>query len=203
MLISGIVALTLTPMLSAKILRVSARESRFHHTVGAALNGVTARYSRTLDRALARPFVVMGGAVVLTIGAVVLFLSLKREFVPPEDRGFFFTFIVAPEGSTVQYTDDYLRQLEAIVHRTKDVNKFAVIGSTASKLGYPWRDSHDWTTQRSAGNQARFTAVLRRPGCCGRATPRLCGFQLPVRSCANAPSRAGARWTPRPRASAF
>src|SRR5687768_11128179 len=60
-LVSGIVALTLTPMLSAKILRVSARESRFHHTVGAALAGITSRYGRTLERALARPFLVVGG----------------------------------------------------------------------------------------------------------------------------------------------
>ena len=76
-LISGVVALTLTPMLSAKILRVSARESRFHHTVGVALNGMTSRYGRLLDRALARPFAVIGGAVALTVGAVVLFLSLS------------------------------------------------------------------------------------------------------------------------------
>ncbi|MEO8578368.1 MAG: efflux RND transporter permease subunit, partial [Gemmatimonadales bacterium] len=50
-LISGIVALTLTPMLSAKILRVSTRESRFHHVVGGVLNGITSRYERTLGRA--------------------------------------------------------------------------------------------------------------------------------------------------------
>ena len=128
-LISGIVALTLTPMLSAKILRVAARESRFHHAVGSFLGGITARYGRTLDRALSRPFLVIGGGAALTASAVILFLSLKREFVPPDDRGFFFTFVVAPEGSTVQYTDDYMRQLEAIVSRTKDVrSSFAVIG---------------------------------------------------------------------------
>jgi multidrug efflux pump len=128
-LISGIVALTLTPMLSAKILRVSARESRFHHAVGQVLHAVTTRYSRTLEWALSRPFVVIGGGAVLTAVAVLLFTSLEREFVPSDDRGFFFTFVVAPEGATVDYTDDYLRQLEEIVHRTEDVrSSFAVIG---------------------------------------------------------------------------
>jgi multidrug efflux pump len=128
-LVSGVVALTLTPMLSAKILRVSARESHFHHVVGAALNGVTSRYGRTLELALKRPLWVIGGGATLTAAAALLFLALKREFVPPDDRGFFFTFVVAPEGATVGYTDDYLRQLEAIVHRTKDVRStFAVIG---------------------------------------------------------------------------
>ncbi len=128
-LVSGFVALTLTPMLSAKILRVSARESRFHHIVGEALKGITSRYGRTLEVALRRPFIVIGGAVGLTALAVGLFLSLKREFVPPDDRGFFFTFIVAPEGSTVAYTDEYMKRIEAIVHSTKGVRgSFAVVG---------------------------------------------------------------------------
>jgi multidrug efflux pump len=128
-LVSGIVALTLTPMLSAKILRVSARESRFTHAVGVVLNGVTRWYERTLGRALSRPFVVIGGGIALTASAVFLFTALEREFVPPDDRGFFFTFVVAPEGATVEYTDGYMQQLEAIVHRTKDIrSSFAVVG---------------------------------------------------------------------------
>src|SRR5687768_16707686 len=128
-LISGLVALTLTPMLSAKILRVTARESRFHHFVGRVLSSVTERYGRTLERALARPFLVIGGGAVLTASAVLLFTALEREFVPPDDRGFFFTFVIAPEGATVEYTDGYMKQLEAIVHKTKDVrSSFAVVG---------------------------------------------------------------------------
>jgi multidrug efflux pump len=128
-IVSGIVALTLTPMLSAKILRVSARESRFHQIIGGTLNGVTARYGRTLERALSRPLLVIAGGAVLTASAVLLFRALEREFVPPDDRGFFFTFVVAPEGATVAYTDDYVRQIEAIVHRTEGVrSSFAVIG---------------------------------------------------------------------------
>jgi len=128
-LVSGIVALTLTPMLSAKILRVTHRESRFHRTVGAVLDGITARYGRTLAWALDRPFVVIGGGAALTVAAVALFFALEREFVPPEDRGFLFTFVVAPEGASVGYTDGYLRQIEAITHRTKDVRStFTVIG---------------------------------------------------------------------------
>ena len=128
-IISGIVALTLTPMLSAKILRVSSRESRFHQIVGHTLGGVTTRYGRLLGRALARPFFVIAGGALLTASAVLLFMSLKREFVPPDDRGFFFSFIIAPEGATVAYTDEYMKQIEAIAHRTKGVRStFGVVG---------------------------------------------------------------------------
>jgi len=128
-LISGIVALTLTPMLSAKILRVTHRESRFEHVVGRALDAVAAIYGRTLGRAVRYPVLVIGGGAILMLTAVGLFRALEREFVPPDDRGFFFTFVVAPEGATVEYTDGYVRQLEEIIHRTADVrSSFAVVG---------------------------------------------------------------------------
>ena len=128
-LISGIVALTLTPMLSAKILRVSHRESRFQQVLGAGLDAVGRLYGRTLGRAVRRPFLVIGAGAALTAAAVLLFANLKREFVPPDDRGFFFTFVIAPEGATLEYTDGYVRQLEEIIHRTADVrSSFAVVG---------------------------------------------------------------------------
>src|SRR5687767_8479245 len=128
-LVSGIVALTLTPMLCAKILRVSARESRFHHVVGVVLGKVTSTYGRTLERALSRPLLVIGGGVLLTASAALLFTRLEREFVPPDDRGFFFTFVVAPEGATVEYTGEYMRQLEAIAIRTEGVRStFSFVG---------------------------------------------------------------------------
>jgi multidrug efflux pump len=128
-LVSGVVALTLTPMLSAKILRVPPRESRFSRAVGAALEALTAWYGRTLGRGLTRPFVVIAGGTLLTASAVLLYRSLEQEFVPPDDRGFYFTFVVAPEGASIGYTDEYLRQVEAITHRTADVrSSFTVIG---------------------------------------------------------------------------
>jgi multidrug efflux pump len=127
--VSGLIALTLTPMMSARILRVQERESRFHHVVGAFLDRVSDRYARTLDRAVRHPWLVIAGGAGLTAAAVGLFTALQQEFVPPDDRGFIFTFVVAPEGSTVEYTDGYLRQLEEIIHRTKDVRStFAVVG---------------------------------------------------------------------------
>jgi multidrug efflux pump len=128
-LISGVVALTLTPMLSAKILRVSKRESAFHRRVHRDLNTITSTYVRMLSASLRRPSFVIAGGVVLTATAVLLYRALEREFVPADDRGFFFTFVVAPEGASVQYTDEYLRQIEAIAHRTEDVrSSFSFVG---------------------------------------------------------------------------
>src|SRR6266498_5788560 len=187
-LISGIVALTLTPMLSAKILHVSARESRFLHAVGVVLKGITTRYGRILERALARPFIVIGGAAALTASAVLLFTTLKREFVPPDDRGFFFTFVVAPEGSTVAYTDHYLRQLEGILHGTKDVrSSFAVIGfGGPPSSGFLGAILTDWD-DRKRSSQDIISEVQPKfffgvPGVFAFAInpPAFGGFQPPV-----------------------
>ncbi|MGH7569146.1 MAG: efflux RND transporter permease subunit, partial [Gemmatimonadales bacterium] len=192
-LISGIVALTLTPMLAAKILRVTpggggARESRFRRVVGAVLTGITTRYGNGLARALQRPLLVIAGGAGLTVAAVALFFALEREFVPPDDRGFIFTFVVAPEGATVHYTDEYLRQLEAIVHRTKDVrSSFAVIGfdgSPSSGVLGPiledW-DARDRSAQDIIGElQPQFFFGV--PGVFAFATnpPAFGGFNPPV-----------------------
>ncbi len=186
-LISGIVALTLTPMLSAKILRVSRRESRFHHIVGASLNAVTVRYRSTLTASLQRPLWVIGGGALLTASAFFLFTNLKREFVPPDDRGFFFTFIIAPEGSTLEYTDGYLKQLEEIVHRTKDIrSSFAVIGfGGGPSSGILGPILEDWDKRKRSAQdvinevQPQFFGV---PGVFAFATnpPAFGGFTPPV-----------------------
>ncbi len=187
-LVSGIVALTLTPMLSAKILRANARETRFHHVVGSFLDGITALYGRTLAKALTRPLVVIAGGGALVASAVLLFNALKREFVPTDDRGFFFTFVVAPEGATVGYTDDYVRRLEAIVHKTNDVrSSFSVIG-----FGGPPNSAFlgtiltDWDERKRSAqdviDEVQPQFFFGVPGVFAFATnpPAFGGFQAPV-----------------------
>jgi multidrug efflux pump len=132
-LISGVVALTLTPMLCAKILKVSHRESGLHGRIGRVLDAVTEGYSWLLERALRLPAAVIAGAVAVTLLAGGVFMTLQREFVPTEDRGFFFVIIIAPEGATVAYTNEYMKQVEAIVHSDSMVRStFAVLGFNGS-----------------------------------------------------------------------
>jgi multidrug efflux pump len=188
-LISGIVALTLTPMVCARILRVTRRESRFHHAVGAVLDATAVWYERTLRWALGRPGLVMAGAAGLTLAAVGLFLVLEREFVPPDDRGFFFTFVVAPEGATVDYTDEYVRQLEEIVHRTPEVrSSFVMIGGfmgppSAAMIGpllHDWDDRDRSAEEIISEVQPQFFFGV--PGVFAFATnpPAFGGFTPPV-----------------------
>ena len=122
--ISGFVALTLTPMLCAKVLRVPQRHGALYRTLENGFNAIASGYSRALRSALRHRWLVVGGVTVLTLGAAIVFRTLKREFVPAEDKGWFLTIIIAPEGSSLAYTDGYQRQAEAVIGKTKDVDSY-------------------------------------------------------------------------------
>ena len=122
--ISGFVALTLTPMLCAKILRVPHRQSRLSDTLEHAITGVTTGYERMLAWVLRRralALTVAGGLVALSM---VVFLKLKREFVPPEDRGQIQIQITGPEGATLAFTDQYQRQVEELLAGIPEIDNY-------------------------------------------------------------------------------
>ncbi len=149
-MISGFVALTLTPMLCARVLRVPARHGVMYRALEGAFEAITRGYTRLLAWAMRHWFVVVGGAVATMAVAVFLFSTLKREFIPSDDQGFFFIIIVAPEGSSLAYTDGYQKQVEAIVQKTADVaNVFSVVnlGSGVSG-GIVFVNLNDWATRK-------------------------------------------------------
>jgi multidrug efflux pump len=146
-IISGFVALTLTPMLCAKILRVPPSHGRMYRILETGFDRLASGYARTLSLALRHRLVIVAGAVFVTLGAVFVFRSLKREFVPPEDRGWFFSFIIAPEGSSLAYTDSYQQQAEAIQAKTKGIESFfsvVNIGDGVSR-GIIFTNLDDWS----------------------------------------------------------
>jgi multidrug efflux pump len=86
-MVSGFIALTLTPMMCSLLLRHETKHSWVYNKVEAFLNGITAAYRRLLKAALhARWVVVAGWVLTLGIGAL-LFTTLKSELSPIEDRG--------------------------------------------------------------------------------------------------------------------
>jgi multidrug efflux pump len=148
--ISGFVALTLTPMLSAKILRVPKQHGSLFQTLERGFTALAERYGRGLRWALAHRGVVLLGALaaILVAGGLYTF-GLKREFIPAEDRGYFITYVIAPEGASLQYTDEYQRRVEEIIGRTKDVEGyFSVIGFRGVNFGVVFTRLTDWSVRK-------------------------------------------------------
>jgi multidrug efflux pump len=143
--ISGFIALTLTPMLCAKILRVSRDHGPVFRTFERGFNALAERYGRALRWALGHRPIVVIGAVFTVILAYGLYRSLDRELVPAEDRGFFFAWVIAPEGASLEYTDEYVRRLEEVLARTKDIDGyFSVVGWQGVNSGIIFVRLTDW-----------------------------------------------------------
>ncbi|MBW8370432.1 MAG: efflux RND transporter permease subunit [Thiobacillus sp.] len=126
-LVSGFVALTLTPMMASRMLRHETRHGAFFNFGERMLNRLNSGYTRGLRRVVRHPLIVAGVFVLVAVAAFGLLKSLKSELAPTEDRGFFIGFMLAPEGSTLQYTDEYARQLEGIYQRVPEVNTAFVV----------------------------------------------------------------------------
>ncbi len=124
-IISAFVALTLTPMMSARILKPHVEGQnwllRFFERV---IGSITRRYERWLDRALRfRLITSMIGLGTVGLGAFFL-TQLETEFLPEEDKGRLLCIVVAPEGSTSEYTDRQLRKMEEIVKSFPEVQSY-------------------------------------------------------------------------------
>ncbi|MGH7519991.1 MAG: efflux RND transporter permease subunit [Gemmatimonadales bacterium] len=135
--ISGFVALTLTPMLCAKILRVSHSHGKWFQMFETGFNALSERYARLLDRALHHRAAVLLGTLGIVAASVVLFVvwnptKLQEELIPDDDRGFFLVVVRGPEGASLDYTDGYVRQVEQIIGKTAGVNGyFTIVGGFA------------------------------------------------------------------------
>jgi multidrug efflux pump len=149
-LVSGFVALTLSPMMCSVLLKPhTERHGRFYTTIEAGITGLTNGYRRALRATLnARAIVIIVGAVVAAGGAW-LYTQLKQELSPTEDRGFIFGVFIAPEGSTLAYTDSYARRLEAMYAATSDIDKyFVVTGFPVVTNGASFIRLKDWGERR-------------------------------------------------------
>ncbi|WP_141440884.1 efflux RND transporter permease subunit [Vreelandella titanicae] len=111
--VSTLLALTLTPMMASKILKPGMHESRIGKAVQWLLSGTQRRYQATLEWMLKMRWLVVA-AFVLLIGATAwLATVLPNEYTPQEDRGNFIVLVNGPEGATFDYMMDYMDEIEA------------------------------------------------------------------------------------------
>ena len=135
-LVSGFVALTLSPMMCSKLLKHQSHHNFAYRTIERGLNGITKGYRALLKGALAaRPLVLLIGLAVAG-ASYFLFTTLKSELAPIEDQGTIITSFRGPEGATIQYTDTYAKQLEKIALAVPEADRvFVVAGNPTVSQG--------------------------------------------------------------------
>ncbi|PQA44404.1 efflux RND transporter permease subunit [Amnimonas aquatica] len=115
-LVSGFCALTLSPMMCARVLKpVQGEPPRWSRAIERGLNGLGTGYRRLLLGLLPWRLAVALGAGVLLLLAAFVFRGLPGELSPVEDRGIIIVTGTAPEGATPGYVSRYARQVESIL----------------------------------------------------------------------------------------
>jgi multidrug efflux pump len=113
--ISSFVALSLTPMMSSKLVRAHAEPHGLNAWIKARFTALSDSYRRQVARTVGRPVVFGAVMVASAVLSIVLFLVVPKELAPDEDRGAFWIAIEGPEGAGFDYTVSQIRKVEALV----------------------------------------------------------------------------------------
>ena len=128
-LVSLFVSLTLTPMLCSRYLEVTEKHGRVYWALEHFFQRLERAYRASLDFALRRRGLVLLAALLAFLAAIPVFNGLPRELAPQPDEGRFLVGIRTPLGSSIEYTESKLREVEAIADRYPElVTEFGVIG---------------------------------------------------------------------------
>lgn len=144
--ISGIIALTLSPMMCSKILKIKDKESQFTHFVETSLNKLTLYYKNILTNALQhRHWIAMGAF--LMIGIIGFFLKvIPKELAPLEDNGYIMALTKGPQSVNIDYMTHFSKHVSSILDSMDETElSFVVNGmedGPSSGMGFailkPW-----------------------------------------------------------------
>ena len=150
-LVSGVVALTLSPMMSSRLLKAGATERGFAGIINRNFEKVRRWYSNTLAGTLQyRPVIfVLWGIVVLLI--VPFYLFSQRELAPAEDQGVVFGVIQASPNSTLDQTKLYSDEVYNVYHSfPESASIFQITNSTG---GFGGMVTKPWSERKKTAQQ--------------------------------------------------
>ena len=166
--VSGFVALTLTPMMCSKLLRHEPNPGRISTMIERGFISFERGYKRFLVTALRARFLVVMAALIVGALSAVFFMVLPSELAPVEDRGLIRIRGSGPEGATLAYTRRYSNQVGDILAKVPEVESTLIINGSpeVSRFTAIGRLA-DWgeRTRSQQEINAEINALLRRiPG---------------------------------------
>jgi multidrug efflux pump len=146
-IVSGFVALTLSPMMASRMLKHNSNPGKFYLRGEKVLNAMANGYEKFLRKVLAFPLSIAGLGLVTILLSALVYTQLPQELSPSEDRGFVIGFAIAPEGASTAFVDKYTRQIEGILDEVPEAKSyFSIVGFPTSTNSMqflqlaPWED---------------------------------------------------------------
>ncbi|CAM3186567.1 efflux RND transporter permease subunit [Paracoccus nototheniae] len=168
--VSGFVALTLSPVLAARVMPREDRPNLLTRSVNRVIGWLERGYDRVLGHMIARPVPILAVTVFAVAGAVSVYQALPRQLTPDEDRGGFRIVLNAPQGSNLAYTDAATRRVEAMLDELRDdgivdnaTSIVGIWGDTRRSLIFvtlaPWDDREAGVDEVIGGLRPRLEAM--------------------------------------------
>src|SRR5512138_1737994 len=150
-IVSGVVALTLSPMMASRLLKAGGSERGFAGWVNRRFEGVRRVYSRGLTATLAYRPVVLTLWVIVSLLIVPFYLFSQRELAPAEDQGFFFGFVQGSPNATLDQTKLFTNQIFDVYNRMPEHASIFQITQPGGGFGCmvvkPWSERTKTTQQ--------------------------------------------------------
>ena len=128
--VSGFVALTLTPMMCSRLLKHNPNPGRIFNVMERGFTAFESGYKRALVATLARRMMVVVGAVAVAALSGLFFMLLPSELAPVEDRGLIQVRGTGPEGATLAYTRRYSNQVGDILAKVPEIESTLIINGS-------------------------------------------------------------------------
>ena len=128
--VSGFVALTLTPMMCSKLLKHNPNPGRLFNFMERGFTAFESSYKRSLAATLRRRTLVIAGALAVAALSVLFFMLLPSELAPVEDRGLIQVRGSGPEGATLAYTRRYSNQVGDILGKVPEIESTLIINGS-------------------------------------------------------------------------
>ena len=157
-LLSGVIALTLSPMMSAKMLKPhdEGGKSKFESWLDARFDWLRHGYQRKLHGALDTKGVIAVFGAIVFASCIFLYMQSPKEPAPAEDQGFIFSIAVADPSSTLDYVERYTEEITDIAKKVPEVENYFLFngsgggGSNSAIAGFvlkPWSERERSTKQ--------------------------------------------------------
>jgi len=134
-LISGVIALTLSPMLSSRVLSEHGGEGRFEQAVERSFNWLADSYGRGLQRTLKNVGVVAVLGLLFLPSIALMYFHSKNELAPDEDQSILFFNATGPRTATLEYLEAYGQQMQKGFETFPEYNEsFYILGRSAGQI---------------------------------------------------------------------
>ncbi|MDR3503152.1 MAG: efflux RND transporter permease subunit [Legionella sp.] len=142
-IISGVIALTLSPMMCSKVLTADIGSGKFVHFLDTFFNKLKGKYQRILHSLLDTRIIMLPFAAVVILMLPYLYTHSAAETAPEEDQGFFFVIGTAPQFATINYIEAFTKPFDEIYKSFPETGNYFTVNSSQPVSGMvlkPWNE---------------------------------------------------------------